>query len=50
MGEPLNKVMLLGDDAIPTKAELRRHALQSVRMFLAAYAIEGSPTSQPAGG
>ena len=50
MGEPLNKVLLLGDDAIPTKAELRRHALQSVRMFLAAYAIEGSPTSQPAGG
>jgi len=35
MGEPLNRAMLLGDEAIPKPAELRRHAAAGVRMFLA---------------
>ena len=35
MSEPINRVMLLGDDAIPTSEELRVHAAQSVRLFLA---------------
>jgi TetR/AcrR family transcriptional repressor of mexJK operon len=37
MGEPLNSAMLLGDDAIPKPAELRRHAAAGVRVFLASY-------------
>ncbi|MER8908645.1 TetR/AcrR family transcriptional regulator [Mesorhizobium sp. M0854] len=37
MGEPLNRVMLLGDDAIPKPAALRRHAAAGVRVFLASY-------------
>ena len=37
MSEPLNRAMLLGDAAIPKPAELRRHAAEGVRVFLAAY-------------
>lgn len=37
MSAPLNQAMLLGDDAIPGDAELRRHAAEGVRAFLAAY-------------
>ena len=37
MSAPLNQAMLLGDDAIPTQAELRRNAEAGVRVFLAAY-------------
>jgi TetR/AcrR family transcriptional regulator, mexJK operon transcriptional repressor len=37
MGEPVNRAMLLGDEAIPTPEELRRHAAGGVRVFLAAY-------------
>jgi AcrR family transcriptional regulator len=37
MGEPLNRAMLLGDEAIPKPAQLRRHAAAGVRVFLAAY-------------
>jgi len=37
MSEPLNKAMLLGDDAIPKPAALRRHASECLRVFLAAY-------------
>ena len=37
MSAPLNQAMLLGDAAIPKPAELRRHAGESVRAFLAAY-------------
>lgn len=37
MSEPLNRAMLLGDDAIPKPAVLRRHVAESVRVFLAAY-------------
>jgi TetR/AcrR family transcriptional repressor of mexJK operon len=37
MSAPLNRAMLLGDDAIPKPAGLRRHAAECVRIFLAAY-------------
>jgi TetR/AcrR family transcriptional repressor of mexJK operon len=37
MSEPLNRAMLLGDEAIPKQAALRRHAAECVRVFLAAY-------------
>jgi AcrR family transcriptional regulator len=37
MGEPLNRAMLLGDEGIPSRAELRRHAAAGVRMFLQSY-------------
>ena len=37
MSAPLNQAMLLGDGAIPKRAELRRHAADGVRLFLAAY-------------
>lgn len=38
MSAPLNRTMLLGDSAIPSPKEIREHAKQGVRMFLAAYA------------
>lgn len=38
MSAPLNRTMLLGDSAIPNPKEIREHATQGVRMFLAAYA------------
>ncbi|MDP3853313.1 TetR/AcrR family transcriptional regulator [Phenylobacterium sp.] len=37
MGEPVNSAMLLGDESIPEPEALRRHAVDSVRVFLAAY-------------
>ena len=37
MAAPVNKVMLLGDNAIPKPAALRRHAAECVRIFLAAF-------------
>lgn len=37
MSDPLNQAMLLGDSAIPNQANLRRHAAEGVRVFLAAY-------------
>jgi AcrR family transcriptional regulator len=37
MSAPLNLAMLLGDEAIPKPPALRRHAAESVRVFLAAY-------------
>ncbi|HUI68887.1 MAG TPA: TetR/AcrR family transcriptional regulator [Spirochaetia bacterium] len=37
MAEPLNRAMLLGDEAIPNADELRRHAAEGVRIFLIAY-------------
>lgn len=42
MGEPLNRAMLLGDEAIPKPAELRRHAAAGVRTFLASYGKRGT--------
>ncbi|HWM08307.1 MAG TPA: TetR/AcrR family transcriptional regulator [Solirubrobacteraceae bacterium] len=37
MAAPVNRAMLLGDDAIPTASELDRYAEGGVRAFLAAY-------------
>ena len=37
MGAPINEAMLLGDAAIPSPAELHRHAASGVQVFLAAY-------------
>jgi TetR/AcrR family transcriptional repressor of mexJK operon len=37
MAEPVNRAMLLGDAAVPGPAELRRHAKEAVRVFMAAY-------------
>jgi TetR/AcrR family transcriptional regulator, mexJK operon transcriptional repressor len=42
MGAPTNEAMLLGDAKIPTKEQLRKHAAESVRIFLSAY----SPSKQ----
>lgn len=38
MADPLNRAMLLGDEAIPAGDALRRHIAEGVRVFLAAYA------------
>lgn len=37
MSAPLNRAMLLGNDAIPSASELQKHAAESVQLFLAAY-------------
>ncbi len=37
MGAAVNRAMLLGDDAIPSTEILHRHAVDGVRVFLAAY-------------
>jgi AcrR family transcriptional regulator len=37
MSEALNAAMLLGDEAIPPRAQLERYARDGVRVFLAAY-------------
>lgn len=47
MSEPLNRAMLLGDEAIPKQAEMRRHATACVRVFLAAYAARSSAFVKP---
>lgn len=36
MAAPLNQAMLLGDAAVPTRTQLRRHVTDAVRFFLAA--------------
>ena len=41
MSAPVNRAMLLGDEAIPTPAELDRYADAGVRAFLAAYGRRG---------
>jgi TetR/AcrR family transcriptional repressor of mexJK operon len=38
LGPPVNRAMLLGDDAMPTEAELDAYTEQGMRTFLAAYA------------
>lgn len=43
MAAPVNRAMLLGDDAIPTAAELDRYAEGGVRAFLAAYGLPHHP-------
>ena len=49
MAAPVNRAMLLGDDAIPTAAELDRYAEGGVRAFLAAYgaATGAAPRRRP---
>ena len=37
MGEPINRVMMLGDAAIPGRLAMKRHAANAVSAFLAAY-------------
>lgn len=37
MSEPLNRVLFLGDDAIPSAENVRKIAKEGVRVFLAAY-------------
>ncbi len=44
MADPLNRAMLLGDEAIPSAEALRRHVAEGVRVFLAAYAARPSHT------
>jgi hypothetical protein len=41
MSEPVNRAMLLGDEAIPAEAELCQHAEEGVRVFLTAYGVDG---------
>lgn len=41
MGEPINRAMLLGDDAILTRAEIEKHVEGAVDVFLRAYAPKG---------
>lgn len=38
MGAPINAAMLLGDEGIPQREELRAHAQEAVRVFVCAYA------------
>lgn len=40
MAEPMNRAMLLGDGALPSADELRRHASEGVRIFLSAYGTQ----------
>ncbi len=54
MSAPLNRAMLLGDDAIPSKSELQVHAAESVQLFLDGYRQRtkvggGRPASPPRG-
>jgi AcrR family transcriptional regulator len=42
MADPLNRAMLLGDEAVPTTDALQRHVAEGVRMFLAAYGTRPS--------
>ena len=37
MGEPINRVMMLGNAAIPTAAEIRTHTEAAIATFLAAF-------------
>lgn len=46
MAEPLNKAMLLGDDAIPSRSQLRRHVADAVRFFMIAYARDAAERSR----
>ena len=45
MSGPLNQAMLLGDQAAPDPASLRRHCAEVARIFLAAYGRNDSTTS-----
>ncbi|MGB3337793.1 MAG: TetR/AcrR family transcriptional regulator [Devosia sp.] len=37
MGDPVNRVMMLGNEAIPTQAEIKRHVAAGIATFLAAF-------------
>jgi hypothetical protein len=37
MADPVNRVMMLGNAAIPTKQEISRHAETAIATFLAAF-------------
>lgn len=37
MGDPVNRVMMLGNDAIPSQAEIKRHVAAAIATFLSAY-------------
>lgn len=39
MGEPVNRAMLLGDEALPDATATRAHCAEAVRIFLAAFAV-----------
>jgi TetR/AcrR family transcriptional regulator, mexJK operon transcriptional repressor len=41
MGEPINRVMMLGNEAIPTEAEIKRHTKAAIATFLAAFLHPG---------
>ena len=49
MADPLNRAMLLGDDAIPAGTARRRHVAKGVRVFLAAYGTRPSSKRQVKG-
>ena len=53
MGEPVNRAMLLGDEALPDSAVLEAHSAEAVRIFLAAFAAveqSGKRIAPPAAG
>lgn len=37
MGDPINRVMMLGNQAIPSEAEIRRHTKAAIATFLASF-------------
>lgn len=37
MGEPVNKIMMLGNEAIPAPAEIKHHVRAAIATFLASY-------------
>lgn len=45
MGEPVNAAMLLGDDAVPSRAEQRRHVAHALDLFLGGGATRDSATN-----
>ncbi len=52
MGEPVNRAMLLGDEAVPDRAVIEAHCAEAVRIFLAAFAAvdrSGRRIAPPAG-
>jgi len=46
MADPLNRAMLLGDEAILAAEARRLHIAEGVRVFLAAYATRPRPKRQ----
>jgi hypothetical protein len=42
MGEPVNRVMMMGDGAIPGRQAMKRYAADAVTAFLAAYGTKGA--------